>query len=111
MKNAIIVNVPEWAKPAQADRYTLWEFCALMGIEDQYIKLSAADQRAIIGAAIFGKRAFKVSGNDGTVTVFRSVAFGADTDYSDYLPQDVRACVAQGLQLSAGQTGPRFFSL
>ena len=101
------VTVPAWAKPAKADRYTLFEAAALLGFQDQWIRMAAADQRTLLGFATFGKQAFKVN-DDGTVTVRRSTCFGADYEQAEYLPGHVTSAAAKRLQLSPGTFGPAF---
>lgn len=101
------IKIPTWAKPTQADRYTLFEAAALLGFQDQWIRMTAADQRALMGFAVFGKRAFRVN-DDGTVDVIRSSCFGADTEQANYWPGHITSAAAQHKQLSPGAFGPTF---
>jgi len=68
--------------PAKSDALGFFESVALSGVENQYIRVSAQDQRRYFGCTPFGKRAIKVCGS--IVTVIRSVAFGTDWDEQSY---------------------------
>jgi hypothetical protein len=104
---ATTITVPTWAKPAKADRYTLFEAAALLGFQDQWVRMTAADQRALMGFAVFGKRAFKVN-DDGTVNVMRSTCFGMDFEQAEYFPGEVTSAASRSKQLSPGTFGPAF---
>ena len=101
------VTIPTWAKPAKADRYTLHEAAALLGFEGQWVRMTAADQRTLMGFAVFGKRAFKIN-DDGTIIIKRSTCFGMDTEQHEYTPSQVTSAAAQHKQLSPGTFGPAF---
>ena len=101
------ITIPAWAKPTKADRYTLYEAAALLGFQDQWVRMTAADQRTLLGFAVFGKRAFKVN-DSGTVTVIRSTCFGADAEQHEYTPGQVTSAATQNKQLSPGTFGPAF---
>lgn len=71
--------IPQWAIPAKPDAGALFETFALLGIEGQWVRLSAADQRAIMGAVVFGKKEIKIE--DGEIAILGpSIAFGQDRD-------------------------------
>jgi hypothetical protein len=106
-KNVTQVSVPAWAKPKKADRYTLFEAAALLGFEGRWVRMSAADQRALLGFAVFGKRAFRVNA-DGIVEVIRSTCFGSDYELGCYAPGFVVKAAVDGKQLAPGYTGPAF---
>jgi hypothetical protein len=101
------ITIPSWAKPAKADRYTLHEAAALLGFEGQWVRMTAADQRSLLGFAVFGKRAFKIN-DDGTIIIKRSTCFGMDTEKQEYTPSQVTSAAAQHKQLSPGTFGPAF---
>jgi hypothetical protein len=105
--NIQAINIPTWAKPAKADRYTLHEAAALLGFEGQWVRMTAQDQRALMGFAVFGKRAFKINDN-GTITVQRSTCYGLDTEKAEYMPGKVYEAATQHKQLSPGTFGPSF---
>jgi hypothetical protein len=106
-KNVTIISIPAWAKPKKADRYTAFEAAALLGFQDQWVRMSAADQRALLGFAVFGKRAFRINDN-GTIDVIRSTCFGADYELATYLPGRVIDAASMGKELSPGTFGPKF---
>ena len=109
MTNAKTFTIPAWAKPAKADRFTLFETFALLGIEGQWVRLSAADQRAIIGAPVFGKLAFRVN-EDGTVDATRTACFGMDYEQQGYDNTDIQGALAQGKRLCPSTYGPGIYS-
>jgi hypothetical protein len=102
--------IPAWAIPAKADRYTLYETFALLKLEGQWVRLSAADQRAVIGHAVFGKQEFRVNA-DGTVDVRRSACFGLDTEQQNYFPAWVRAAVEACKKLRPSTFWPGYYEL
>lgn len=103
------VQVPGWARPAKADRFALFEFIALMGLEGQWIRMAANDQRSLIGHPAFGRQAFRVHDN-GTVDVIRSTAFGSDSEIGTYGWNEIVAAAGDGLRLSPGRFGPGIYS-
>lgn len=100
--------IPAWAKPAKADRWTLYETFALLKLEGQWVRLSAADQRAVIGYPVFGKQEFRVNA-DGTVDVRRVTCFGNDCEQRDYFPAWIRAAVEACKRLSPGVYGDGYY--
>lgn len=100
-------NIPTWAIPQKADRWTFFETMALLGLENQWIRLSAANQRALLGAAVFGKQEIMVD-EFGTVSVRRVTCFGMDSERAEYSPIKVRETVAQNKKLSPGVFGPSY---
>ena len=103
-------TIPAWAKPAKADRFTLYETFALLKLEGQWVRLSAADQRAIIGHNVFGKQEFRVTA-DGNVEVRRVTCFGLDTETQSYFPAWVRAAVEACKKLRPSTFGPGYYEL
>lgn len=100
-------TVPAYAVPKQADWFTLFEAAALLQLEGQWIRLTAADQRALIGGNVFGKQEFMVN-DDSTVTVRRSTCFGMDSESQNYTPATVREAVSKGKRLSPGTYGAAY---
>lgn len=74
------VSLPDWTMPHAGDRnlYSLAAALALAGLENRWIKLTAATQRALIGDARFGKQSVGLF--DGQLLVSRSVCYGTDRD-------------------------------
>ena len=77
---ASFATLPAWTLPAPADRglYALGAALALAELENRWVKLSAATQRAVIGSNKFGKQSIGIF--DGSLMVSRSVCFGTDRD-------------------------------
>lgn len=99
--------IPTWAIPKKADRWTFFETIALLGLENQWIRLSAADQRSLLGVAVFGKQEFMVD-EMGTVSIRRVTCFGMDSERADYNPIKIRDAVSQNKKLSPGVFGPSY---
>jgi len=90
-------EIAAWAIAEEKDARALFECVALLGLEGKWIRLSAAQQRAIMGANVFGKKEFCI-GEDGELRVAHSVAFGQDKEIIYYTLADVqRAIAAPGL--------------
>ena len=100
-------QIPAWVKPTQANPLALWEVAALLNLEGQWLRLSADDQRALIGFATFGKQSIKIEA-DGTVLVQRKTCFGSDCETGRYSPAEVRAAASARLRLSPGVFGARY---
>ena len=100
-------NIPAWAIPKKADRYTFYETMALLNLENKWIRLSAAMQRALLGANVFGKQQFMV--NDmGVVTVSRSSCFGMDCEIGEYDAIRVLQAVTENKKISPSVFGPGY---
>lgn len=89
----LYVTLPRWTfEGAQPDLYTLGSAIALAGFEDRWIKLTAEQQREVIGDARFGKQSIGLF--KGELWVTRSVCFGTDRDTRHVpptsQPKDVR---------------------
>jgi hypothetical protein len=90
-------EIAAWAIQPTPDARALFETVALLNLENKWIRLSAATQRAVMGANVFGKKEFKI-GTDGELMVAHSVAFGQDKEIIYYTLADIeRAIVAPGL--------------
>lgn len=71
-------DVPEWAiDKTRKDGPSMASAFALADLEDQWLRLSSATQRAILGYPVFGKQEILVE--DSGVQVRRSAAFGTDS--------------------------------
>jgi len=81
-KFAPYVVIPQWCIGQQRDFADLITAISLAGFEGQWIRLSHAQQRELIGKAIFGKRAIKTSAAD--IQVYRSCCYGLDFDIAIY---------------------------
>jgi hypothetical protein len=97
-------SIPEWTKPAMPNAIALWETIALAGLEGKWIRLSAADQRAILGRVVFGKQEFMIDA-DCEVVIRRSTCFGNDYEKQNYAPSVVKQALTSGKQLSPGALG------
>jgi hypothetical protein len=73
-------QVSEHLFPNANDRnlYSLAAALTLSGLENRWVKLNAATQRALIGDARFGKQSIGLF--DGQLMVTRKVCFGTDWD-------------------------------
>ena len=100
--------IPAWARPARPDRFTLFELVALLDLEDQWLRLSADDQRAVLGFPVFGKREFRVT-SQGTVEIRRSSCFGLDQERQEYPPAWIMAAVRAAKRVSPGTFGPGYY--
>ena len=109
-KPLAFTSIPAWTMPAAAGALSFFETIALADLEGKWVRLSAADQRAILGANVFGKQAFRVVG-DGTVEISRSTAFGMDSEIASYDLYAIKSAAAQGKRLSPGASGPSYWSI
>lgn len=99
--------IPNWAIPNKADTLALYETFALLDIEDQWVRLSADDQRALLGFAPFGKQEIMVC-ETGDIKIRRSSCFGMDSETCEYRPALIKAAVAAKKKLSPGTFGPGY---
>ena len=99
-----MITIPDWAKPDAPHKSAIFEVVALAGIEGKWIRMSAADQRAIIGHPVFGKQSICVK-EDGTVDVVRKTCFGSDSEIATYTPDRIARAVAEKKRLSPGCYG------
>jgi hypothetical protein len=100
--------IPAWTLPAQGDALAIFETIALAGLEGQWIRLSAADQRRVLGANVFGRQEIRVDAQG--VQVCRSVGFGQDSETATYGLAQLRGAVATGTRLAPGLSGPSYYS-
>jgi hypothetical protein len=81
----------------------------LAGLTNTWVRLSAADQRRLLGFAVFGKQEVRVD-DDSIVSVRRSIAFGQDFERAEYSHTTIaKACDCHKL-LTPSSISPRHFS-
>lgn len=103
-RSASFVQVPEWVKPAKPDVASFFSALCLAGLEgDGYFRLTAADQRALLGCVPFGQCSLKSDGS--TIRVSRSVCFGTDAEISTYTGSELAAKIAAGECCRPGVSG------
>ncbi len=70
-------TVPSWAVDSEGhSRYTVAAAFELAGFTDKWVRLTAATQREVFGAVLFGKCNVRV--NSEGLQADRSVCFGTD---------------------------------
>jgi len=78
--------------PATPDARGFFEsVLGFSGLADQYIRVSAADQKRYFGRALFGKCALKVS-ETGVVRIIKTKAFGRDFDSLEMFWDGLKGC-------------------
>lgn len=92
-------HIPAWVMPNKPSRNSLWEVFAKLRIEDQWVRLSADDQRAVMGFAPFGRLEFCVM-EDGDVIIRRRLTYGRGYEQSTYQPEQVRRAITLGLAIT-----------
>lgn len=98
-----VEQVPAWAYAGQSPgKYAFFAAMALAGLEDKAIRLDAATQRALLGAPLFGKRAFRVDSKTGTIRVMKSTCFGTDAHTGDYPPAMIQLALNQQREFNPG---------
>ena len=101
-------TIPEWTHDQQpAGIACFFSAIALAGLEMQTIRLSAADQRKLLGHAVFGNRAILVR-PDHVVESMIKVAFGMDYESCEYSSTQIQVAAQQHKQLCPGRTGPQY---
>jgi hypothetical protein len=101
------VSLPDWSKPTYPPSlFNLFERFALCGLEGQWVRMSAKDQKETMGFPVFGKQEIKIA--DGLISIRRSVCFGTDSEVCDYEPHVVRSAIEKKLKLSPGVFGRRY---
>jgi len=109
-KNLPPAVIPAWTYEGKAPGVlTFFESIALAGLENQPIKLAAADQRLLLGSVVFGRREVVVHEN-GTVECSVDTGFGRDSDSAIWSANVVGLAAAAGKQLRPGTTGPDYFN-
>ena len=102
-------TIPDWAMPTKPDTLALFEAVALADLEDQWIRLDATTQRALIGFPVFGKQEFQIS-KAGELRISRQTCFGADSEVAEYSLARVSKAASARLKLSPGTFGPGYLS-
>lgn len=100
--------IPDWAYPETPSSNALFETVALLKLEGKRIRLSAADQRKIIGFNVFGKQNLEVY-PVGKVLVWRKIAFGRDIDSAKYSAAEIKKAVELEKVIMVGMTGEKYF--
>jgi len=78
-------TLPEWTYAnAPKDLYSLAAAITLAGLENQWFRLTAQDQRNIVGDVRFGKRSICL--RDGQLYALRKVCFGGDYELTHFPP-------------------------
>jgi hypothetical protein len=77
---------------AKPDAIGFFEGICLEGLEEKWLRISAAVQRKFFGKVIFGKKAVKVM-KDGLIKTYQTMAFGHDWDEQFYRFDHFRGCL------------------
>jgi hypothetical protein len=104
---AALVDIPAEFMPARADRLALHETAALAGFEGRWVRMTADTQRKIMGAAPFGRQAFRVL-ECGDIEVGRVTCFGSDYESHAYAPHLIAKALTEGKKVSPGVSGPGY---
>jgi hypothetical protein len=76
-----------WMLEAGAGWYGLASAFQLSDIkDDEFVRVSAADQRKLFGRVVFGKQCVRINSRTGAFETIRSVAFGGDFDVQTHYP-------------------------
>lgn len=105
-----VVDIPAWTYAGKLPSiFTFFESIALAGLEDKDIRLTAADQKKLLGHPVFGRRVITVH-RDATVESVIDTGFGRDSDTASWPASTVGDAAAARKQLRPGTTGPDYFS-
>jgi len=105
-----VAEIPAWTYEGKSPSiFTFFESIALAGLEDKEIKVTATDQKKLLGYAVFGRRVITVH-RDATVESVVDTGFGRDSDSATWPASTVRDAAAAKKQLRPGTTGPDYFS-
>lgn len=102
-------TLPAWTLPAAPHRNAIFEAAALANIEDQWVRLSADQQRRLLGFPVFGKQAIRIN-SAGDIDVVRKTCFGSDSEIATYDSRTIHEAARQGKRLSPGVFSPRHFN-
>lgn len=78
VRTARLEQIPAWCISEASGFAAFVSALALAEMENKWLRISAAQQKALFGFVPFGKRAILSNGN--TVRVAKTVCFGADLD-------------------------------
>jgi len=83
-----ITKIPEWTydgiKPSV---HTFFAAITLANLDDVCIRISAEDQRSLLGYPVFGKKEIKISG--GLVRCYHMKSFGQDCDVTEHSSNNI----------------------
>ena len=105
-----VVQIPKWTyEGKQPSIFTFFESIALAGLEEKDIRLTAADQKTLLGHVVFGRRIINVRHN-ATVDSMVDTGFGRDSDSATWPASTVGAAAEAKKQLRPGTSGSQYFS-
>lgn len=104
-------EIPQWTYQGNTpSTHTFFAAITLASLEGELIRLSAQDQRALLGFSVFGKQTIRVL-PDSTIRVSRKVSYGGDVEVCTVdLDQLMRAVAGQKV-ISPGCFGKKYFQL
>lgn len=102
-RSAKQVSFPDWTIPATPDVSAFFSAIALAGFEGVWFRMTAADQRALLGCKPFGNCAIKSDGS--TLEIFRTVCFGTDYEVTMHTGASLAALIASKLTARPGIYG------
>lgn len=88
--------------PAQTDKYEIAAKAHLAGVDHgRWVRLTAAQQRDIFGAYLFGKKSLRISTDgQGSVEYVHSVCYGTDFSGGVYSLERIAEAVNGGHRLT-----------
>ena len=92
-------SIPSWAIDESPSIFNLFSAICLAGLEGKRIKLTANDQRKLIGFPIFGRRLVTFTGS--AVEMFQTKDFGKDFESSTWTPGEIDEAAKNNKQLFA----------
>ena len=95
------ISIPSWAYPTTPSISEFFTTMALLGLENKRIRISADDQRKILGHNVFGKQSL-------TIRVVRVIAFGLDYESITYDKSIIEKAICLGKSLSPQMTGGKY---
>lgn len=89
-------DLPTWTVDpnSKPDRYSVAAAFMLADLSDKWVRLRAAAQRLVFGAALFGKCEIKVT--DNGLQVLRTVCFGTDFSCTTFSWAELERVIASG---------------
>jgi hypothetical protein len=98
---ATTAKFEDWMIAAEPSVYTFASAVKLAGLEDRFLRISAADQRRLLGASVFGKKTVRVNSDPSKhwakapVEVSWTTSFGHDYEVVFLFWDEVKGRVAQ----------------